>query len=62
VACCSLLSIVVVILTLDAEKIIAGEGMISLLRVILFATEIILPCSKEPIKVSKKIQKVAPQP
>jgi len=55
-------SIVVVRLILDAEKTIGGEGMILLPRIILFETEIILPCSKEPIKISKKLQKVAPQP
>jgi hypothetical protein len=53
---------VVVRLILDAEKTIGGEGMISLLRIILFETEIILPCSKEPVKIQEKLWKVAPQP
>jgi hypothetical protein len=54
VACCSLLSIVVVILTLDAEKTIAGEGMISLLRVILFATRNYTAVFQGTYKVSRK--------
>jgi hypothetical protein len=54
VACCSLLSIEVVILILDAEKTIGGEGMISLLRIILFETRNYRPCSKEPTKISKE--------
>jgi hypothetical protein len=44
-----------VILTLDAEKIIAGEGMISLLRVILFATRNYTAVFKGTYKGFKKI-------
>jgi hypothetical protein len=51
-----------VILILDAEKTIGGEGMMSLLRIILFATRNYTAVFQGTYKGLKKIQKVAPQP
>jgi len=51
-----------VILILDAEKTIGGEGMISLLRIILFETRNYTALFQGTYKDFKnKLQEVAPQ-
>jgi hypothetical protein len=54
VACGSLLSVVVAILILDVDKTGRGGRKISPHRLALSRREIILPCSKESIKISRK--------